>query len=78
MPGIYEKIKDRKNIIVIGDSLGDADMAHGFDHKNLIKIGFLDSEDLEQKQQFIETFDVVIEGGGDFSFVKDCLGTILQ
>lgn len=78
MPGIYEKIKDRKNIIVIGDSLGDSDMAHGFDHKNLIKIGFLDSEDLEQKQQFIETFDVVIEGSGDFSFVKDCLGTILQ
>jgi len=35
---IYEKIKERSNIILIGDSLGDAHMADGFDHQNIIRI----------------------------------------
>jgi len=35
---IYKDIKDRKNIILLGDGLGDAHMADGFDYENIIKI----------------------------------------
>lgn len=38
----YDTIKDRDNIIVMGDSLGDAQMADGISHSNhVLKIGFL-------------------------------------
>ena len=35
---IYEEIKDRRNVLLLGDGLGDADMANGFDYENIIKI----------------------------------------
>lgn len=35
---IYEDIKDRKNVLLLGDGLGDSHMADGFDHENIIKI----------------------------------------
>jgi 5'-nucleotidase len=35
---IYNEIKDRKNIILLGDSLGDPHMADGFDYETIIKI----------------------------------------
>lgn len=35
---IYEDIKDRKNILLLGDSLGDVDMANGFNYQNIIRI----------------------------------------
>ena len=35
---VYEDIKKRKNVILLGDSVGDANMADGFDYKNIIKI----------------------------------------
>lgn len=35
---IYDEIKDRKNILLLGDGLGDAKMADGFDYENILKI----------------------------------------
>ena len=43
-PEIYNKIKDRKNVILIGDELGDVGMIEGFDYDNLLKIGFLNEK----------------------------------
>jgi len=35
---IYEKIKNRKNIILLGDSLSDIHMANGCNYQNIIRI----------------------------------------
>lgn len=35
---VYEEIKDRKNILLLGDSLGDVGMANGIDYDNILKI----------------------------------------
>src|SRR4030042_2739778 len=43
-PGIFEKVRERKNIILLGDSISDIEMATGFDYEKLIKIGFLNEE----------------------------------
>ncbi len=72
-PGIYKKIKDRKNIILIGDSLGDAGMAKGFNYENIIKIGFLDINDKELEKQYKEKFDVLIKNNGSFYFMNSLL-----
>lgn len=38
----YDLVKYRDNVIVVGDSLGDAQMADGMEHCNaILKIGFL-------------------------------------
>ena len=41
----FSKIKDRKNVLLLGDSLGDVEMIHGFDYDNLLKIGFLNENE---------------------------------
>ena len=35
---IYQEISHRKNIILLGDSLGDTDMANGCAYENILKI----------------------------------------
>ena len=37
----FMDIKNRKNVLLLGDSLGDIEMTTGFEYNNLIKIGFL-------------------------------------
>lgn len=38
----YELVKDRGNVILMGDHIGDAGMAEGVPHqKSILKIGFL-------------------------------------
>lgn len=38
----YDLVKNRSNVILLGDSLGDAKMADGMDHaKHILKIGFI-------------------------------------
>ncbi|KAF5308265.1 hypothetical protein FQR65_LT06258 [Abscondita terminalis] len=56
------KIKDRKNVFLMGDSLGDRNMAEGVQNaKNILKIGFL--YDLTNKclPSFMDAFDIVLE-----------------
>lgn len=72
-PEIFEKVKDRKNVLLLGDSLGDVDMVSGFNYDSLLKIGFFNYKDSQQKDQFMEKYDVVIENDGDFSLINQFL-----
>lgn len=54
-------IHDRHNIILLGDSLGDADMANGVPGpSNIIKIGFLYHHVNENLDKYMDTFDIVL------------------
>lgn len=38
----YDLVENRNNVILMGDHLGDSEMAEGIPHKNtVLKIGFL-------------------------------------
>ncbi len=76
IPEVYEEVKEKRNVILLGDSLGDIDMIAGFEYDNLIKIGFLNDKIDQFRKQYEENFDVVIEGDGDLSFVNDLLEEI--
>ncbi|XP_077297203.1 cytosolic 5'-nucleotidase IIIB [Arctopsyche grandis] len=57
----YDLIKDRTNVIVLGDSLGDAGMADGMDHSEaVIKIGFLYHNVEGNLPFFMKSFDIVL------------------
>jgi HAD superfamily hydrolase (TIGR01544 family) len=71
VPEVREKIENRKNVILLGDSISDLGMIEGFDYKSLLKIGFLNSDYNESIDGYKENFDVIIEGDGDFSYVNN-------
>jgi len=70
IPEVYSAIKNRRNVILLGDSVEDLGMIEGFDFKNLLKIGFLNFDYDKLREGYKKSFDVVLEGDGDFNFVK--------
>lgn len=73
----YDKVKKRSNVILLGDSLGDAKMASGMPHDEVIKIGFLNEDDRSHLKYYCQEFDIVIIGDASFYFVNQLLKTIL-
>lgn len=72
----FGEIKDRENIILLGDSPDDLGMAEGFEYKNIISIGFLNKNIESNIENYKKTFDSVITGDSDLSFVNDLLKEI--
>lgn len=70
---VFEKVKNRRNVLLIGDSLDDVGMVEGFKYDNLIKIGFLNSNIEESLEKYKEVFDVVITNDGDLDFIINLL-----
>lgn len=69
----YEQIKNRRNVILLGDSTGDIGMANGFDYDNILKIAFL-SENVDQNLHlYKELYDVIILNDGPADFVVDLI-----
>ena len=57
-------VAGRKNVILLGDSLGDLGMVDEAETKNLIRIGFLNEDAEEKLNRYREAYDVVITGDG--------------
>lgn len=77
-PSIYKAIKNRKNVLLLGDSLGDLGMVNGFDYHNLLSIGFLEEEDLNKKQRYLDSFDGVLENNASFREINKILMEIVE
>ncbi|MDQ7023569.1 MAG: hypothetical protein Q9M97_08815 [Candidatus Gracilibacteria bacterium] len=75
-PEIHDKIEKRKNVILLGDSLGDPHMVDGFEYKNLIKIGFLNEKESALLENYKEKYDLIITGDGDFSVINEIMESI--
>jgi 5'-nucleotidase len=73
----YEKIKERKNVILLGDSLGDSEMLEGLVHETIIKIGFLNENIEKQKEKFLKEYDVLILNDGTMDYVSELLEKII-
>ena len=73
---VYDVIKDRKNVILLGDSPDDIKMVSGLDYDNLIKIGFLNENQESNLELYKKTFDVVIVNDSGMGYVTDILERI--
>lgn len=57
----YELVKERNNVLLLGDNIGDAGMAEGMEHCDvIIKIGFLGRNTDANLQNYINMFDIVL------------------
>jgi len=86
-PEIFGKIQNRKNVILLWDSLWDHHMVDWFDYINLIKIWFLNEishlispkgEEQENKilEEYKKKYDIVITWDWDFGEVNRILWEI--
>ena len=73
IPRVYSAVKNRKNVLLLGDSPNDLGMIEGFEYKNLLKISFLNFSYDKMREEFKRNFDVVLEGDGDFGYVNDLI-----
>jgi len=74
---IKEIIAEKKNIILLGDTLGDIKMVGNFDCNILIKIGFL-NDNPENLEEYKKAYDVVITNDGSFDYVNKLIKEIIK
>lgn len=73
---VFEVIKNRPNVLLLGDGVGDTGMVEGFAYDNLIKVGFLNEKPEENLEEFQKNFDVTILNDADMGFVSDLVQEI--
>jgi len=73
---IFDIIKQRKNVLLLGNSFNDVGMITGFDCKNLIKIGFLNEKIEENLEEFKKIYDVIILNDGSMEYINKFLKEI--
>ncbi len=75
---IKSKIKNRNNVILIGDTEGDLGMVEHIKYDNIIKIGYLNEKEEELRDKYLEIFDVVITNDGSLEEVNKILNKIIK
>jgi cytosolic 5'-nucleotidase 3 len=74
----YNKIKDKKNILLLGDSLDDVKMAENIDYENLLKVCFLDEYSVKMIEHYKKLYDVLVLNDSSMDFVKGFLIDIVN
>ena len=74
----YHEIKEKKNVILLGDTIWDASMLDGFEHKNLIKVWFLNDDIDQNLEQFKKTYDIIVTGDWPLNYVNRLIKKIIQ
>lgn len=75
-PEIFQAVKDRVNVLLLGNNIGDLGMSKGFDLEKEVTIGFLDPEESDHLPEFEKAFDHVIIGK-DYTEINSILSSIL-
>lgn len=70
-PEIHDKILERKNVILLWDSLWDVGMIEWFQYDNLIKIWFLNDKEDELLEKYLEKYDLVVTWDGWMQFFNE-------
>lgn len=66
-------ITERKNVILLGDGLGDVNMAEGLEHKIILKIGFLNHDIEKQLEEYSKHYDLLILNDGNMEEINKIL-----
>lgn len=75
-PDYHELTKDRPNVVLLGDSIGDVDMTKNMDTKTVLKVGFLNSDIEKNLDIYSEHYDILILNDGSMMIVNSIIETI--
>uniref|UniRef100_G3MMD1 5'-nucleotidase n=1 Tax=Amblyomma maculatum TaxID=34609 RepID=G3MMD1_AMBMU len=77
-PEYYQAVKEKTNILLLGDSLGDLDMLAGSQLQEVVlRIGFLNAKIEERLPQFLNSFDIVLIDDQTMDVVNGILRKII-
>lgn len=71
-------VKGRPNVLLVGDMLGDANMADGLPHETVLKVALLSQETEPDRAAYEARFDLVLEGENPFRGVTELWRQILS
>ncbi|XP_065887230.1 cytosolic 5'-nucleotidase 3-like [Dysidea avara] len=75
---VFDEVKGRTNLLLLGDSTGDPHMVKGFpDTHTCIKIGFLNYREEELMECYLDLYDIVLTGDGSLYPANVLLATVL-
>jgi HAD superfamily hydrolase (TIGR01544 family) len=78
-PIFHTRSHQRRHVILLGDNIGDSNMAEGMDDiECIIRIGLLHDHVDARMEQFKEAFDIVLLNDADFSFVHQLVTDIVN
>eukprot|EP01138_Halocafeteria_seosinensis_P002393 gb/GECG01002450.1/.p1 GENE.gb/GECG01002450.1/~~gb/GECG01002450.1/.p1 ORF type:complete len:346 (+),score=29.97 gb/GECG01002450.1/:1-1038(+) len=63
----YNRLRERQHVILLGDGMGDVDMARDEDHDMVLRIGFLNQESDQLLRQFSHKYDLIILNDGNMA-----------
>jgi len=75
---VFQNVRERKNVLLLGNSPGDTKMISGLDYETLIKIGFLNEKVTENLEEFKRRFHVVITEDGNFDYVNNLVNLLFR
>ncbi|NXK90169.1 5NT3B nucleotidase, partial [Formicarius rufipectus] len=74
----FQQLSGRTSVILLGDSMGDLTMADGIPNvENILKIGFLNDKVEEQREKYLDAYDIVLESDETLDVVNGILQYIL-
>ena len=75
--GYAGEVTGRRNVMLLGDTLEDAQMDRGLDHDCVIRVGFLNAA-VHQQDAYAAVYDVVVCGDGEMGVVNGLLAQICE
>lgn len=73
IPVVWNKIKDRKNIILLGDNEADSKMANNTDYEAIIKICLLGEQTKNLLEEYKKLYDLIYISNNDFTEINKIL-----
>jgi cytosolic 5'-nucleotidase 3 len=68
-----KEIKERKNVILLGDMIGDSKMAEGIEHDMVLKIAFFNENGENRKREYEKHYDMLILDDGPMNDVNEII-----
>lgn len=72
----FNQVAHRRNVMLMGDSLGDLKMAHGIKHDVCLTIGFCNHDVENLFEDYQKKFDIVILNDASFEWVNGLLSAM--
>lgn len=74
----FKQLEHRNNVILLGDSLGDLQMADGvLQSANILRIGFLNHKIEESLPRYLDSYDIVLIDDQTMNLINGLLTTVL-
>ncbi len=70
---VKDKLRTRKNVLLLGDQKSDLNMVDETLHDTVIKVCFLNEETSSLKEEYSKYFDIIIEENEDYKALMDIL-----